>query len=92
MRPADTVARLGGDEFTVLCEDLATVNDAGWVAGRLIDALEQPVRARRATTSIGVSIGIAIAEARRQRETLLAKADAAMYRAKNDGREWRGAA
>ena len=45
-----------------------------------------------ATTSIGVSIGIAIAEATDSAETLLAKADAAMYRTKNDRREWRGAA
>jgi diguanylate cyclase (GGDEF)-like protein/PAS domain S-box-containing protein len=92
VRPADTIARLGGDEFTVLCEDLATVNDAGWVADRLSDALEQPFELLGATTRIGVSIGIAIAEATDSAETLLAKADAAMYRTKNDRREWQGAA
>ena len=91
-RPADTIARIGGDEFTVLCEDLATVNDAGWVADRIRDALEQPFELLGATTSIGVSIGIAIADAADDAGTLLAKADAAMYRTKNNRREWRGAA
>ena len=91
-RPADTIARLGGDEFTVLCEDLAAVGDAGAVADRLCDALEQPFDLDGATTSIGVSIGIAVADAHDTAETLLAKADAAMYRTKNDRRAWRGAA
>ncbi len=50
VRPADTIARLGGDEFTVLCEDLGTVNDAGWVAGppqRRARAAVRAVRRRR---------------------------------------------
>ena len=42
VRPADTIARLGGDEFTVLCEDLGRLDDAGWVASRLSEALERP--------------------------------------------------
>jgi diguanylate cyclase (GGDEF)-like protein/PAS domain S-box-containing protein len=92
VRPADTIARLGGDEFTVLCEDLGAVNDAGWVADRLSGSLERPFDLFGARTSIGVSIGIAVADAHDSAETVLAKADAAMYRAKNDRREWQGAA
>ena len=92
VRPADTIARLGGDEFTVLCEDLGAVNDAGWVADRVTDTLERPFELFGATTRIGVSIGIAVADAHDSAETVLAKADAAMYRTKNDRREWRGAA
>jgi len=42
--------------------------------------------------SIGVSIGIAVADRHDSAETVLAKADAAMYRTKNDRREWQGAA
>ena len=41
---------------------------------------------------IGVSIGIAVADRHDSAETVLAKADAAMYRTKNDRREWQGAA
>ena len=92
VRPADTIARLGGDEFTVLCEDLGAVNDAGWVADRLSDTLERPFDLFGVETSIGVSIGIAVADAHDSAETVLAKADAAMYRTKNDRREWQGAA
>jgi diguanylate cyclase (GGDEF)-like protein/PAS domain S-box-containing protein len=92
VRPADTIARLGGDEFTVLCEDLGAVNDAGWVADRLSDTLERPFDLFGNEVSIGVSIGIAVADRHDSAETVLAKADAAMYRTKNDRREWQGAA
>ena len=92
VRPADTIARLGGDEFTVLCEDLGAVNDAGWVADRLSDTLERPFDLFGSEMSIGVSIGIAVADRHDSAETVLAKADAAMYRTKNDRREWQGAA
>ena len=92
VRPADTIARLGGDEFTVLCEDLGAVNDAGWVADRLSDTLERPFDLFGTEMKIGVSIGIAVADRHDSAETVLAKADAAMYRTKNDRREWQGAA
>jgi diguanylate cyclase (GGDEF)-like protein/PAS domain S-box-containing protein len=92
VRPADTIARLGGDEFTVLCEDLGPVNDAGWVASRVSEELERPFVLFGAERSIGVSIGIAVADAHDSAETVLAKADAAMYRTKNDRRRWQGAA
>jgi diguanylate cyclase (GGDEF)-like protein/PAS domain S-box-containing protein len=92
VRPADTIARFGGDEFTVLCEDLGAVNDAGWVADRLSDTLERPFDLFGREVSIGVSIGIAVADRHDSAETVLAKADAAMYRTKNDRREWQGAA
>jgi diguanylate cyclase (GGDEF)-like protein/PAS domain S-box-containing protein len=92
VRPVDTIARLGGDEFTVLCEDLGAVNDAGWVADRLSDTLERPFDLFGTEMKIGVSIGIAVADRHDSAETVLAKADAAMYRTKNDRREWQGAA
>ena len=92
VRPADTIARLGGDEFTVLCEDLGALNDAGWVADRLSDTLERPFDLFGTEMKIGVSIGIAVADRHDSAETVLAKADAAMYRTKNDRREWQGAA
>jgi diguanylate cyclase (GGDEF)-like protein/PAS domain S-box-containing protein len=92
VRPTDTVARLGGDEFTVLCEGLGPVNDAGWVASRVSEELERPFVLFGTERSIGVSIGIAVADAHDSAETVLAKADAAMYRTKNDRRDWQGAA
>jgi diguanylate cyclase (GGDEF)-like protein/PAS domain S-box-containing protein len=92
VRPADTIARLGGDEFTVLCEDLGPVNDAGWVASRVSEELERPFVLFGTERSIGVSIGIAVADSHDTAESVLAKADAAMYRTKNDRRDWQGAA
>jgi diguanylate cyclase (GGDEF)-like protein/PAS domain S-box-containing protein len=92
VRPTDTVARFGGDEFTVLCEDLGPVDDAACVATRVREGLERPFDLFGAARSIGVSIGIAVADAGDDAETVLAKADAAMYRAKNERRDIQGAA
>jgi diguanylate cyclase (GGDEF)-like protein len=92
VRPADTVARLGGDEFTVLCEDLTTIGEAACVADRVSAALELPFDLFGSVTSIGVSIGVAVADADDSAETLIDKADAAMYRVKNERRAWKGAA
>jgi GGDEF domain-containing protein len=76
----------------VLCEDVGPVNDAGWVASRLSEELERPFVLFGTERSIGVSIGIAVADAQDSAEAVLAKADAAMYRTKNDRRAWQGAA
>jgi diguanylate cyclase (GGDEF)-like protein len=92
VRPADTVARLGGDEFTVLCEDLAAVNDAGWVADRLTETLGQPFDLFGDEVEITVSIGIAVADRSDTAESVLAKADGSMYLTKKDRRDWQGAA
>ncbi|MDX6618447.1 MAG: hypothetical protein QOK36_833 [Gaiellales bacterium] len=91
VRPADTIARLGGDEFTVLCEDLRGL-DAGCVASRLSEALERPFVLFGKEQRIGVSIGIAVAGSHDSPETVLANADAAMYRTKDDRRDWQSAA
>jgi diguanylate cyclase (GGDEF)-like protein len=91
VRPADTIARFGGDEFTVLCEDLRGL-DAGCVASRLSEALERPFVLFGQEQRIGVSIGIAVAGSHDSPETVLANADAAMYRAKDDRRDWQSAA
>jgi diguanylate cyclase (GGDEF)-like protein/PAS domain S-box-containing protein len=92
VRPADTIARLGGDEFTVLCEDLGGSDDAGWVAHRLSEELERPFDLFGKRCGIGVSIGIAVADPQDSAEAVLARADASMYRSKDDRRDWRGAA
>lgn len=83
-----TVARLAGDEFTVVLDGLRAPADAERVAERILRALGQPVpfdgREIRTTASIGVvhAHGGRYTCARQ----LLADADAALYRAKGDGR------
>jgi diguanylate cyclase (GGDEF)-like protein len=86
-RPGDTVARLGGDEFVVVCGELGSWHDAALVARRFGDALAAPFDYRARSISITVSIGIAsCGEPGRNPQEVVGDADAAMYRAKSNGR------
>jgi diguanylate cyclase (GGDEF)-like protein/PAS domain S-box-containing protein len=88
VRPADTIARLGGDEFVVLCEDIDGVAGAELIATRIAVAMQSPVLVSGADVVVSVSIGIAVIDdATLDAETLLRDADAAMYRAKERGRD-----
>lgn len=87
VREGDTVARLGGDEFAVLLEDIAQVEDISMVARKVLAAFASPFtvgsRELYLTTSIGVSLYPSDGA---DGHTLLKHADAAMYRAKELGR------
>jgi diguanylate cyclase (GGDEF)-like protein/PAS domain S-box-containing protein len=87
LRDLDTVARLGGDEFAILVDDLDTPDQAGRAAQRVLDALALPLELTDRSVGIGASIGIALARKRDiAPELLLSNADAAMYRAKREGK------
>lgn len=87
VREQDTVARLGGDEFTVVLEDLVRVQDAGVVANKILEAIAHPVNLQGHELFVRASIGISIfPDDGRDVQTLLRNADAAMYRAKEHGR------
>jgi diguanylate cyclase (GGDEF)-like protein/PAS domain S-box-containing protein len=86
LRPGNVIARFGGDEFVVLCDDLADDEAASNIARRLLDAVAEPVSLSAQEVFVTASIGIAVARRGDDSETLLRHADAAMYRAKNDGR------
>ena len=92
VRATDTVSRFGGDEFAILCEHLADEADVALVAGHLLAALEEPFELEGAGTAVPVraSIGASLTlDAELTAEDLLARADAAMYRAKARGRgQW----
>ena len=85
VRAADTVARLGGDEFAVLCEGVHLPADAVAVAQHLQAALAEPFRVANAELFVTCSVGIAIGRGD-DPEALIRDADAAMYRAKELGR------
>jgi diguanylate cyclase (GGDEF)-like protein len=86
LRHCDTVARLGGDEFAVLLTDDADVTRATEVARRLIALCEKPVKIGEFRFQVSASVGIAVApEHGVDGETLLRRADGAMYRAKAAG-------
>ncbi|MCZ6465423.1 MAG: diguanylate cyclase, partial [Proteobacteria bacterium] len=82
-----SVSRLGGDEFTVLLSKISAAEDAGEVARRVLRALPVPVRIEGHDVSPHISIGVAIYPLDGQDvDTLMKSADAAMYHAKEGGR------
>jgi diguanylate cyclase (GGDEF)-like protein/PAS domain S-box-containing protein len=86
-RVDDDVARLGGDEFCVLLEDIDHIEDAARVARKLIEAIKEPFKIGSKDLYVTASIGISIfPEDGNGTTTLLKNADAAMYLAKNAGR------
>jgi len=87
LRPMDTVARFGGDEFTFLFEDLSSEREVVLIADRICQAARQPIHLDGVEVSTTVSVGIAmVADPSVSPETVIREADAAMYRAKDQGR------
>ncbi|TRZ97652.1 MAG: diguanylate cyclase [Rhodocyclaceae bacterium] len=87
VRDSDTVARIGGDEFVVLLPSVESEQDALAVAEKLRHAMEQPFKLAGHITSISASIGVAVyPEHGDDQEALSKNADAAMYLAKQHGR------
>jgi diguanylate cyclase (GGDEF)-like protein len=86
LRPGDLVARFGGDEFVIVCEQLDGVEAAHALAERLLRIAREPFVLDGFETVVTASIGIAVADGRPP-EALLRDADAAMYRAKEKGRD-----
>jgi diguanylate cyclase (GGDEF)-like protein/PAS domain S-box-containing protein len=86
VREQDTVARLGGDEFILLLPNADTIG-AAQVADKLIQAAMTPLHIGQHELTVTPSIGIAIyPKDGTDLDTLSRSADAAMYRAKEDGR------
>ena len=86
VRDNDLVARLGGDEFAVLARHLSGAEAATGLARRIIEHLEEPVSAGGTEHQMGAGVGIALAPLDgADAETLLRKADVALYRAKAEG-------
>lgn len=87
VRADDIVARLGGDEFTVIEKQLAQSEPAAQMAEKLVAAISRPYRLANHPLEIGASIGVALYPEDGDTPTqLLEHADAAMYRAKQTGR------
>lgn len=87
MRPQDTVARLGGDEFVMICEDLANPGQAREIGERIREAMRRSFRIDERDYGVTVSVGITTTtDAQSRAEDLLRRADLAMYRAKDNGR------
>jgi diguanylate cyclase (GGDEF)-like protein/PAS domain S-box-containing protein len=86
LRSNDIAARLGGDEFTILIENIKDHNLLLPILDRLLATLMEPIWLNGIEVNVGGSIGIAISVMNDDAESLLRKADLAMYRAKNSGK------
>ena len=87
VRESDTVARLGGDEFTVVLEDISSAQYVGRVAEKILSATALPYMIDNIEVNISPSIGVSLYPADgRDVDMLIRNADAAMYHAKNSGR------
>ena len=85
IRPHDTVARLGGDEFVVVMEGIRDHGQASAALERIEQGLDEPFHVYETGFYASASQGIALAGPGDSAEEILARADAAMYVAKNKG-------
>jgi diguanylate cyclase (GGDEF)-like protein len=86
VRDSDTVSRHGGEEFLVLLPDISQAADAASIAQKLLAALAAPARAGEHRLHLSASVGITIyPEDAEDAQTLISRADAAMYRSKRRG-------
>lgn len=88
LREGDLISRLGGDEFAVVVENLEHPEDAGRLADEMIQELSAEYQlASGSTIHIGASVGIVLfPEHGDESSVLLQHADAALYKAKDEGR------
>jgi diguanylate cyclase (GGDEF)-like protein/PAS domain S-box-containing protein len=82
----DLAARIGGDELLVVLHGVRDMDDAVAIAEKLRSAATQPITTPSGPVSTTLSIGVTLAHPDETTDALVARADAAMYRAKQSGR------
>jgi len=87
IRDDDLVARIGGDELLVVLHRLHGIEEAMSVADEIRRASCRPVTAPSAAVSVTMSIGVTMVARGDTADDVIARADEAMYRAKQDGRD-----
>jgi len=87
VRQEDTVARLGGDEFVIGLWEISHADAAAKLASKVIQAVSQPYRIQERSVSVTASVGVGIYPIHGEDvETLLKRADLALYEAKHSGK------
>jgi len=87
VRRSDTVSRLGGDEFVVLLYQVEHAEDAAFISKKILSSLTEPFSIEQKHLDISATIGVSTYPGDGQDvETLIQKADTAMYAAKKLGR------
>jgi diguanylate cyclase (GGDEF)-like protein len=85
VRESDTIARMGGDEFGIVLTGLTNVGQATTAVTKILQSLEEPFAIEDHHPEVGGSIGVAIFPDHGQDpETLMSRADVAMYKAKRE--------
>jgi diguanylate cyclase (GGDEF)-like protein/PAS domain S-box-containing protein len=87
VRKSDTIARIGGDEFVILVEDITQLESINDVSRKLLEAFKQSFTVHDNQYKLTASIGISVyPQDGANAEELLSHSDAAMYYAKEQGR------
>ena len=88
VRAADTVARIAGDEFVIIFEQVDQADEAARMAQKIVAAIRVPFTVDGASRLVTTSIGIALLDGDDLAPAaLVARADAALYQAKRQGRD-----
>ena len=87
LRERDTLSRIGGDDFVAVLADMGNPEDVAQCADALVQQVAQPLHIQGHEITLSVSIGVSLyPQDGTDFDTLLRNADAAMYRAKERGR------
>lgn len=87
MRETDTLARFGGDEFVLICNDIDDPISTTNIVERVSQCMDEPIMIEGHSIYVTLSIGISVyPDDAQTADDLLKNADAAMYKAKSDGR------
>jgi diguanylate cyclase (GGDEF)-like protein/PAS domain S-box-containing protein len=86
LRSSDVACRLGGDEFVVISEGVQRREYVAAVAAKIVTAMRKPFEFDGVAVSVSASVGVAFGTGEETADTIVKRADEALYRVKQAGR------